>query len=234
MDLQLAGRRALVTGRSGCSAGWSGRPTGLTVLPSVAAATAGGATAAPRKPRHRTAAALLAEGARVAIAARDPDRLAGAAASLGAQAGREVHAVEVDTGDDASVRRLAATAEELLGGIDILINCAAKPAGQAPPLSLPEVTTEAFWSDVNVKVLGYLRCAQAVAPGMAVRAARAQAAGTAAAEIERRMARLSLTRTLIDASEVAAVITFLASLLSVAINGEAIGCGGGTPGVIRY
>jgi NAD(P)-dependent dehydrogenase (short-subunit alcohol dehydrogenase family) len=266
VDLQLAGRRALVTGGS-------------------------------RGIGKATAAALLAEGAQVAIAARDPGRLADAAASLGAQAGREVHAVEVDTGDDASVRRLAAAAEELLGGIDILVNCAAKPAGQAPPLSLPEVTTDAFWSDVNVKVLGYLRCAQAVAPGMAERgwgriisvsglaafstgsvigsirnvavgaltknladelagtgvnvtavhpgltrteatpavvAGRAQAAGTDAAEIERRMARLSLTRTLIDASEVAAVITFLASPLSVAINGEAIGCGGGTPGVIRY
>ena len=55
------------------------------------------------------------------------------------------------------------------------------------------------------------------------------------AEIERRMARLSLhPARWVDASEVAAVITFLASPLSVAINGEAIGCGGGTPGVIRY
>jgi hypothetical protein len=46
------------------------------------------------------------------------------------------------------------------------------------------------------------------------------------------MANLNLTRTLIDASHVADVITFLASPLSVSINGESIACGGGTPGVI--
>ena len=40
--------------------------------------------------------------------------------------------------------------------------------------------------------------------------------------------------TLIDASQVAAVIAFLASPLPVSINGESIACGGGTPGVIRY
>jgi enoyl-[acyl-carrier-protein] reductase (NADH) len=34
--------------------------------------------------------------------------------------------------------------------------------------------------------------------------------------------------------QVAAVIAFLASPLSVSINGESIACGGGTPGVIRY
>jgi enoyl-[acyl-carrier-protein] reductase (NADH) len=56
----------------------------------------------------------------------------------------------------------------------------------------------------------------------------------APAEIERRMAGRNLTRTLIDASQVATVIAFLASPLSVSINGESIACGGGTPGVIRY
>jgi len=112
------------------------------------------------------AAALLAEGAAVAIAARDPGRLEQAAAELGAAAGRTVPALGVDTGDDVSVRQLVAAAQDRLGGVDILVNCAARPAGQAPPLSLPEITGDAFWSDVNVKVLGYLRCAQAVAPGM--------------------------------------------------------------------
>ena len=65
-------------------------------------------------------------------------------------------------------------------------------------------------------------------------AAQAAAARVQPAEIERRMAGRNLARTLIDASQVAAVITFLASPLSVSINGESIACGGGTPGVIRY
>src|SRR5580692_12395303 len=266
MDLQLAGRRALVTGGS-------------------------------RGIGKAAAAALLAEGADVAIAARDPARLAEAAAELGAAARRAVPALRADTGDDASVRELVAAAQGRLGGVDILVNCAARPAGQAPPLSLPEITGDAFWSDVNVKVMGYLRCAQAVAPGMVeagwgriisvsglaalstgsiigsirnvavsamtknladelgpsginvnavhpgltrteatpgVVAAQAAAAGVEPAEIERRMAGRNLTRTLIDASQVAAVIVFLASPLSVSINGESIPCGGGTPHVIRY
>lgn len=266
MDLQLAGRRALITGGS-------------------------------RGIGKAAAAALLAEGAEVAIAARSASRLSEAASDIGAGSGRPVHAVEVDTGDDASVRRMTAQAIELMGGVDILINCAAKPAGQAPPLSLAEITTDAFWSDVNVKVMGYLRCAQAVAPGMVasgwgrivsvsglaalstgsiigsirnvgvaamtknladelgpsginvtavhpgltrteatprVVAARAAAAGVEPTEIERRMAHSNVTRRLIDATEVAAVITFLASPLSASVNGESIACGGGMPGVIHY
>jgi NAD(P)-dependent dehydrogenase (short-subunit alcohol dehydrogenase family) len=96
VDLQLTGRRALVTGGS--------RGIGKAV-----------------------AAALLAEGAEVAIAARDLGRLNEAAADLGAAAGRAVPAFGVDTGDDTAVRQLAAAAQDRLGGVDILVNCAARP-----------------------------------------------------------------------------------------------------------
>jgi NAD(P)-dependent dehydrogenase (short-subunit alcohol dehydrogenase family) len=266
VDLHLAGKRALVTGGS-------------------------------RGIGKAAAAALFAEGADVAIAARDQARLGQAAADISAGTGRTVHAIEVDTGDQESVRRMAGRASGLLGGVDILVNCAAKPAGQAPPLTLAEITDEAFWSDVNVKVMGYLRCAQAVVPGMTaagwgriisvsglaahstgsvigsirniavaaltknladelggtginvtavhpgltrteatpgVLARRAAAAGVEPSEIERRMARANLAGRLIDATEVAALIAFLASPVSASVNGESIACGGGTPGVIRY
>jgi NAD(P)-dependent dehydrogenase (short-subunit alcohol dehydrogenase family) len=273
VDLQLAGRRALVTGGS-------------------------------RGIGKAAAAALFAEGADIAIVARSADRLALAAAEIAgdgtADPGNprgQVHAIQADTGDDASVARMAERARELMGGVDILVNCAAAPGGQSRPPGLAEITSEAFWADVNVKVMGYLRCAQAVAPGMVaagwgriisvsglaarstgstigsirnvavaamtknladelgpsgvnvtvihpgltrteatpgVLAARAAASGLEPAEIERRMAATTTIGRLVDAAEIAAVIGFLASPLSVSINGEAIACGGGAPGVIHY
>ena len=104
------------------------------------------------------AAALVAEGAVVTICGRTPDTLQRTAAELG------VHAVVADTGRDESVRALVAAVGAALGGVDILVNAAAKPGGQARPPTLAEITYDAFWADVNVKVLGYLRCAREVAP----------------------------------------------------------------------
>ncbi len=110
---------------------------------------------------------LAEEGCDVAIAARGREALEAAAAELAAATGRRVVPTPVDTGSDESVRAMVAAAAEALGGVDILVNCAARPLGQAPPPQLAAITTELFWDDVNVKVLGYLRCAQAAAPLMA-------------------------------------------------------------------
>jgi NAD(P)-dependent dehydrogenase (short-subunit alcohol dehydrogenase family) len=266
MDLQLRDRRAFITGGS--------RGIGLAV-----------------------ARALTAEGVDVAIAARDPARLQAAAEELRKERDRTVVPVQIDTGDDASVREAVAEASDALGGIDILVNNAAMPGGQAPPPRLTEITDENFFADVNVKVLGYLRCAREVAPlmiqqgwgriinvsGLAARqtgavigsirnvsvaaltknladelgphginvtvvhpgltrtektagvvAAQAEARGVDPAEIERRMgSRVAIGR-IVDASEVADVIAFLASPRSVAITGDAIVVGGGAIGSIHY
>jgi NAD(P)-dependent dehydrogenase (short-subunit alcohol dehydrogenase family) len=75
--------------------------------------------------------------------------------------------VVADTGSDDAVRAMVEATVAALGGVDILVNNAAKPMGQARPPKLADITGEAFWDDMNVKVLGYLRCAQAVAPLMA-------------------------------------------------------------------
>ncbi len=135
MDLQLAGKRALVTGGS--------RGIGKAI-----------------------ARALAEEGCHVAIAARDLAALSMTANELGEATGQKIVPVAIDTSDDASVRAAVEATVAELGGLDILVNNAAKPGGQAAPPKLGEITDELFWDDVNVKVLGYLRCAREAAPHM--------------------------------------------------------------------
>ena len=136
MDLQLEGKRALVTGGS--------RGIGKAV-----------------------ARALADEGCDVAIAARDQHRLDETAAELRSATGRTIVPVTVETGEDASVKAMVSLVHDRLGGIDILVNNAARPGGgPGIPPKLAEITDAAFYDDVNVKVMGYLRCAREVAPFM--------------------------------------------------------------------
>src|SRR5947209_856582 len=64
---------------------------------------------------------FLAEGARVVLHGRDPDKLARVRASLDAAPDR-IAAVAGHVGDPATARALAATAERAFGGVDVLIN----------------------------------------------------------------------------------------------------------------
>lgn len=112
------------------------------------------------------ARALALEGCDVVVAARAAEPLAEAAGELSGSTGRTVTPIAVDTGSDDAVRALVEQASSVLGGVDILVNAAAKPLGQGAPPKLADVTEALFWDDMNVKVLGYLRCAQAVAPHM--------------------------------------------------------------------
>lgn len=109
--------------------------------------------------------ALAREGAHVALLARDMAALEAAAAEISA-AGGSAKAFRVDTGDDAAVQAAVDGAASAFGRIDILVNCAAQPGGQAKPPALAEITNDHFWADMNVKVMGYLRMARAVAPHM--------------------------------------------------------------------
>ena len=110
---------------------------------------------------------LASEGAEVAIVSRGRAALDEAAAEISQRVGRPVKAIVADTGEDASVKAMAAEVLAAFGRIDILVNCAAQPAGQAKPPELAEITTETLWADVNVKVMGYLRTAREVAGPMA-------------------------------------------------------------------
>jgi NAD(P)-dependent dehydrogenase (short-subunit alcohol dehydrogenase family) len=108
---------------------------------------------------------LALEGASVAIAARNQNRLDATAAELAAESGQQVVATTVDTTDGDSVLRMGDAVVAMLGGIDILVNAAARPGGQGPPPPrFDEVTSELFFDEMNTKVLGYLRCTQVAAP----------------------------------------------------------------------
>lgn len=109
---------------------------------------------------------LALEGVDVALVARTAEAVEAAAGELGRETGRHFVPIVADTGVDAEVRAMVQRAASELGHLDILVNCAARPGGQAPPPKLAEITDEVFWSDVNVKVMGYLRCAREVAPHM--------------------------------------------------------------------
>jgi NAD(P)-dependent dehydrogenase (short-subunit alcohol dehydrogenase family) len=65
-------------------------------------------------------------------------------------------------------------------------------------------------------------------------AAQAKAQGVSEAEVEKRMAGRNLVKRIVTAEEIAHVVTFLASPKAIAINGDAIPAGGGTPGSIFY
>ena len=137
MDLELSGKRAIVTGGS--------RGIGKAI-----------------------ARLLAQEGADVALLARNPQTLAAAAAEIVAETGRTVVGISGDTTSDEQTQRAVADAVRLLGGtIDILVNAAAEPAGFAGPPKLGQITSEFFHAELDTKVMGYIRCAREVAPGMA-------------------------------------------------------------------
>ncbi|HTN79700.1 MAG TPA: SDR family oxidoreductase [Acidimicrobiales bacterium] len=251
MDLELSGKKAIVTGGS--------RGIGKAI-----------------------ARQLAKEGVDVGIAARDQGRVDSAAAELAAETGRRVCPWACDTGDDDSVRGMVAGLAASLGGVDILVNAAAKVGGLTAPPKLAEITTDEVWDEVNTKVMGYVRCAREAAPHMIhhgwgrivnISGLAARQTGSTIGSI-RNIAVAAMTKNLadelgplginvtcvhpgmtrterttdaqlevakrnsigrmVDADEVAYLVTFLASPKSVGINGDTIACGGGTRGAIHY
>ncbi len=103
---------------------------------------------------------LAQEGANVALIARNPATLETAAAEISKGGGGKAKGFVCDTTDDAAVKKMVADVVAAFGRVDILVNCAAKPSGQARPPTLAEITTEEVWDHVNTKVVGYLRTAR--------------------------------------------------------------------------
>lgn len=113
--------------------------------------------------------ALSREGADVAIVARDRDTAEATANGIAEATGNRVIASLANTGDDAAVAAMARDVVERLGPVDIIVNCAAEPAGQGKTPTAQEVSYDMLERQMNVKVMGYLRVAQAFMPGMTAR-----------------------------------------------------------------
>ncbi|MEE8301751.1 MAG: SDR family oxidoreductase [Candidatus Tectomicrobia bacterium] len=108
---------------------------------------------------------LAQEGVDVVVCARTREALEEAAQDLAQTTGRRIIPVTADTTDRASVEQLVKTTLTELGRVDILVNNAAAPGGLVRG-TLADADEEALLEDINTKVVGYFRCAKAVAPHM--------------------------------------------------------------------
>lgn len=122
--------------------------TGLTVLVTGGSSGVGLATAA----------ALLAEGANVALCGRDADRLARAVAALGSP--ERLHAAVCDVRDRTAVGRLVDSAADRFGALDGLVN----NAGQSRMKSYRDCTTQDWRDEFELKLDGVLNPLDAALP----------------------------------------------------------------------
>jgi NADP-dependent 3-hydroxy acid dehydrogenase YdfG len=108
-----------------------------------------------------TARALLAEGARVAIAGRRADKLRQAADALAA--GDRVLAHAADVTDPAQVQRLVQDVTARFGKIDVLVNNAGL---NIKARTFRELTAESYHQLLGANLHGAFYCMQAVVPQM--------------------------------------------------------------------
>ncbi|MCA2216194.1 SDR family NAD(P)-dependent oxidoreductase [Jidongwangia harbinensis] len=105
---------------------------------------------------------LAAEGADLALCARDADRLATVAAGLQDEFGVRVTATAADVATEAGTAALVDAVGTEYGGADILINNAGT-GSEETILEAPDERWQAYW---DLHVMAAVRLARALAPGM--------------------------------------------------------------------
>lgn len=108
---------------------------------------------------------LAMEGVSVAIAARGMQALEQTAAELSEETGGTIVPIQADVTSMEDVQRAIDSAAERFGRLDILVNGAAAPGGLVRT-ELEFAEDKGLLQDIDIKVVGYFRCAKAAAPHM--------------------------------------------------------------------
>jgi 3-oxoacyl-[acyl-carrier protein] reductase len=108
---------------------------------------------------------LAAEGTSVAIVARRPDQLERAAAEVTAHSRTRVLPIPGDLRSREDIDRVASTAADALGPIDIVI----ANAGGPPSTTFDTTTDEQYLAALELNLLGSIRLAHACVPAMRAR-----------------------------------------------------------------
>jgi 3-oxoacyl-[acyl-carrier protein] reductase len=106
---------------------------------------------------YETARLLAAEGARVVVAGRDPDRVERARAEMGAAFG-----VAADLAEPGAPEALIARVTAEVGPVDVLVN----NVGVAYQVSFEDVSDQQWEEMWQLNVMSYVRAIRAVLPGM--------------------------------------------------------------------
>lgn len=108
------------------------------------------------------AAVLASEGCKVAICARQQDRLDQTAREIFSASGQEVYPIVADLTRDEDARRFIETSASHFGCIDILVN----NAGSAPGGVIEFLSEEHWRQALDLKFMGYVRCIRYALPHM--------------------------------------------------------------------
>lgn len=109
--------------------------------------------------------AFAAEGVRVAIVARSQGTLETVAKEITAQTGVEILPIAADVSNTEQVNAMMDKVAAHFGRIDILVNGAAHPGGLVRS-EIENADPEGLLEDINIKVVGYMRCAKAASAHM--------------------------------------------------------------------